>query len=83
MPFHPTGRRGAHTPSPCRPRFQRVFPRKGACQAPTTAPAQAPTDNDLANTGASSSMLMLGVAGGVLLLGGVVFLLLRRRNSAN
>lgn len=64
-------------------------PVPSAAPAPTTAPvpsaapSQAPNDSALANTGASSSTLMLGVAGGVLLLGGVVFLLLRRRNSAN
>ena len=50
--------------------------------APSDAPTKAPTDNDLANTGASSSMLVLGGAGGLLLLAGSVFLLIRRRNTA-
>lgn len=49
--------------------------------APTVAPTRAPTDNNLANTGASSSLLVLGGAGGLLLLAGAVFLLIRRRNT--
>ena len=50
--------------------------------APTAAPTTAPNNNDLANTGASSSLLVLGGAGGLLLLAGSVFLLIRRRNNA-
>ncbi|MGP9501079.1 trypsin-like serine protease [Specibacter sp. AOP5-B1-6] len=55
--------------------------------APTTEPAPAatpaPSDDELANTGASSSAMLLGAAGGVLLIGGIAFLLFRRRNSVN
>ncbi|MFB9165304.1 S1 family peptidase [Arthrobacter psychrochitiniphilus] len=50
--------------------------------APTAAPTTAPNNNDLANTGASSSLLVLGGAGGLLLLAGSAFLLIRRRNNA-
>lgn len=54
---------------------------------PTTEPAPAatpaPSDDELANTGASSSAMLLGAAGGVLLIGGIAFLLFRRRNSVN
>ena len=50
--------------------------------APSDAPTKAPSNNDLANTGASSSMLVLGGVGGLLLLAGSVFLLIRRRNNA-
>ncbi|MDJ0311858.1 LPXTG cell wall anchor domain-containing protein [Arthrobacter sp. H35-D1] len=60
-------------------------PTQEPTQAPPTAPAPttAPSDNDLANTGASSSLLVLGAAGGILLLGGAAFLLFRRRKSTN
>lgn len=51
--------------------------------APSEAPAPAPSEDELANTGASSTVLMLGAAGGVLLMGGIAFLLFRRRNSEN
>ncbi|POH61043.1 S1 family peptidase [Arthrobacter glacialis] len=54
----------------------------GATTSPTTAPIVAPlAADDLANTGASSSLLILGGAGVLLLLGGAAFLLIRRRNA--
>ncbi|WP_218713444.1 LPXTG cell wall anchor domain-containing protein [Arthrobacter sp. BF1] len=58
-----------------------VAPTTEPTTAPTVAPTKAPTDNNLANTGASSSLLVLGGAGGLLLLAGAVFLLIRRRNT--
>ncbi|MHA7268556.1 LPXTG cell wall anchor domain-containing protein [Arthrobacter sp. HLT1-20] len=53
-----------------------------ATQKATTAPSMAPVNtDDLANTGASSSLMILGGAGVLLLLGGAAFLLIRRRNA--
>ncbi|MHA7304428.1 S1 family peptidase [Arthrobacter sp. TMN-49] len=56
-------------------------PAAPATQEPTPAPTQAPVDNDLANTGISSSALAFGAAGAVLALGGAAFLLFRRRSA--
>lgn len=63
------------------PVTQKPSPTAAPTTAPTKAPAKAPVDNDLANTGASGSTLLLGAAGGLLLLGGAAFLLLRRRST--
>lgn len=51
--------------------------------APTTDAPTSPAANvnDLANTGASGTTLMIGAAGGLLLLGGAAFLLIRRRST--
>ena len=57
-------------------------PSSAAAPAPTKAPAtKAPKDDELANTGASSSTLVFGAAGALLVLGGATFLLLRRRSA--
>ncbi|WP_170835500.1 S1 family peptidase [Arthrobacter alpinus] len=56
-------------------------PAPAATQNPTPAPTQAPVENDLANTGISSTVLAFGAAAAVLILGGAAFLLFRRRSA--
>lgn len=60
-----------------------VVPAPTTDPAPTTAPTTAPNENDLANTGVSNPVMLLGASGGVLLIGGIAFLLFRRRNCVN
>lgn len=45
------------------------------------APAPAPVEMNLANTGTSGTTVLLAVAGGLVLLGGAAFLLIRRRGT--
>jgi LPXTG-motif cell wall-anchored protein len=60
-------------------------PAPATAPAPTKAlaaiPAQALVNNNLANTGASGTTLLLGGAGALLLLGGAAVLLIRRRSA--
>ncbi|WP_343319031.1 LPXTG cell wall anchor domain-containing protein [Arthrobacter sp. TMP15] len=60
-----------------------VVPAPTTDPAPSATPAPAPNENDLANTGVSNPVMLLGAAGGVLMIGGIAFLLFRRRNSMN